>query len=598
MSSELERPTTPPSAPALSQEILWEATPPKELWDEGPTLQGIEDAAVAREVLPPAFQKTQIGNPTDNEKGPVQATSDAPATLEQKSGSSAAGRAQRLRDIINSLGNTPTPPTGEGQPITSKKRSLAHSTPSSAPPRKKPESIEFTHEQSLILDHAVTGNSLFYTGNAGTGKSALLHELISRMKRTRPKLGAVAVTATTGLAACNIGGTTLHSFTGIGVGTETAEEAAERIRKIGAVRMRWYVVKVLIVDEVSMLDAQLFGQVGSSRLLDEEELAAIRWYPSTSHSFFLIVTGDFFQLPPVAKNGTARFAFEAEVWPMIIKKTFTLTTVFRQRDPEFVKMLNEVRLGLPSEDTTQKFRSLSRRIEDDNDVIPTELFPQRGEVDLANAARLNMLHTAFHCFKASDSGSAEKTYRTKLLDSFMAVPELKLGVGAQVMLIKNVDETLVNGSVGVVVSFCSQAEYDEEKGNGDRGSDVLASCGVKYPVVRFKLPNGRERKRLVTPEVFKIEMKKNEIQASRKQVPLILAWAISIHKSQGQTLDRMKVDLARVFEKGQVYVALSRAKSLEGLQVLNFHPTKVEAHAKVLEFNKTLMCANESATLD
>jgi len=196
--------------------------------------------------------------------------------------------------------------------------------------------------------------------------------------------------------------------------------------------------------------------------------------------------------------------------------------------------------------------------------------------------------------------------REKLLSNFMAPHKLELKPEAQVMLIKNVDETLVNGSMGRVLRFVDPYTFGT---NSDpevsgvvasatstqslkKGASNPATVGAKlYPVVEFVLPQDRKRTVLVMPEIWKVELPSGEVQVSRTQLPLILSWAMSIHKSQGQTLQRVKVDLGRVFEKGQAYVALSRATTLGGLQVLNFDAAKVQAHPKVVAWSKTLTTA-------
>lgn len=191
----------------------------------------------------------------------------------------------------------------------------------------------------------------------------------------------------------------------------------------------------------------------------------------------------------------------------------------------------------------------------------------------------------------------------------MAPPVIELKLGAQVMLIKNMDETLVNGSLGTVVDFMTESASEQLNTVGTADySDVDSDTKKRirkfanaladskgdsrlYPVVRFHAVDGTQRNILCVPEDWKVELPTGEIQASRKQVPLILAWALSIHKAQGQTLERVKVDLGNVFEKGQAYVALSRATTQEGLQVLNFQKARVMAHARVVEFYNKLYSA-------
>lgn len=209
--------------------------------------------------------------------------------------------------------------------------------------------------------------------------------------------------------------------------------------------------------------------------------------------------------------------------------------------------------------------------------------------------------------------------RDKLLANCMAPPLITLKKGAQVMLIKNMDETLVNGSVGKVVAFMDEKTFEiyceneddfqsagvtdsnlEENSESRKklktmiNKDLAGDTSRKWPLVRFSIADGSSRDLLCQPEAWKIELPNGEIQASRSQIPLILAWALSIHKAQGQTLDRVKVDLGKIFEKGQAYVALSRATSQEGLQVMRFDPKKVMAHEKVRSFYDSLYNINEA----
>ena len=217
-------------------------------------------------------------------------------------------------------------------------------------------------------------------------------------------------------------------------------------------------------------------------------------------------------------------------------------------------------------------------------------------------------------FKAVDGGSIQDvTQREKLLSSCMAPQSIKLKKGAQVMLIKNIDETLVNGSVGKVIAFMDEKTFDiyhededefqavETMDMNDEGmtrsrqklkqminKDLAGDTSSKWPLVRFAIADGTSRDLLCQQESWKIELPNGEVQASRSQIPLILAWALSIHKAQGQTLDRVKVDLGKIFEKGQAYVALSRATCQEGLQISRFDPKKVMAHERVRGFYDSL----------
>lgn len=216
-------------------------------------------------------------------------------------------------------------------------------------------------------------------------------------------------------------------------------------------------------------------------------------------------------------------------------------------------------------------------------------------------------------FEAMDSGTLQPEYRAKLLENCIAPKVIQLKKGSQVMLIKNMDDYLVNGSVGKVEGFMDETtfsyygEHEEEysaaqSAASDEARERLKkniykgaapSVSRRWPLVGFNLPDGTYRQVLCQPESWKTELPNGEVQAQRSQVPLILAWALSIHKAQGQTLAKVKVDLRRTFEKGQAYVALSRAKSKDGLQVIGFQKNKVMVHQKVVDFYSKLVTIND-----
>lgn len=463
-----------------------------------------------------------------------------------------------------------------------------------------------TVSKAVIAD----GQSVFFTGSAGTGKSVLMRSIISQFRdKFRREPDRLAVTASTGLAACVIEGQTLHSWAGIGLGKEPVPELCKRIKKNAKTRQRWLRTKVLVIDEISMVDGELFDKL-------EQIARTLRNNGRPFGGIQLVVTGDFFQLPPVPdRNSVAKFAFDAATWRTCIEHTILLTHVFRQKDPVFAGMLNEMRLGKLSPTTITNFNRLSRPLDFQDDIEATELFPTRMEVDNANQQRMRMLSGQEMKFEAVDSGVSDLTVRNKMLANFMAPEVISLKKGAQVMLIKNMDTALVNGSLGKVVSFMDEATFsvykDEEEtflqaqepeGGSDEDEKAAARAKIAqarlkatgdrvpryWPMVRFALPDGTFRELLMQPEEWKTENQQGEITAKRQQIPLILAWALSIHKAQGQTLNRVKVDLGKVFEKGQAYVALSRATSQAGLQVMRFDPRKVMVHQKVIGFYEQL----------
>ncbi|GAA5967735.1 hypothetical protein JCM3765_000015 [Sporobolomyces pararoseus] len=484
------------------------------------------------------------------------------------------------------------------------------------------QKVILSPEQQMVHKLVVDdGKSVFFTGSAGTGKSVLLREIISSLKRKhKGNADAVAVTASTGMAACNIGGTTIHSFAGIGIGIDSAQKLIDKVKKNRNANAKWQRCKVLVIDEVSMVDGILFDKLaeigsalkkrgGKSTVASSKPFGGIQ----------LIVTGDFFQLPPVTKGVTPTFAFEAKAWRSAIDHTVNLTQVFRQKDTTFIDMLNEMRFGTLSSDSITKFKGLSREPKF-NGIEPTELFPLRNQVEAANNNRLRALKGEEVVFKAEDWAGDKPPDQMRsdtYLNNFMAPERLVLKIGAQVMLIKNLDATLVNGTVGTVVGFGVPELEDYSDDEGDAERDIIFPDGTivkgekrektttelrnqariaaavaagkieKSPMIDWQTPQGIERK-IMAREEFKVEDNQGRKLASRKQYPIILAWAMSIHKSQGQTIACVKVDLGKVFEKGQSYVALSRATSLDGLQVLNFDAKKVLAHQKVIDWSKSL----------
>lgn len=276
-------------------------------------------------------------------------------------------------------------------------------------------------------------------------------------------------------------------------------------------------------------------------------------------------------------------------------------------------MLNQMREGRLDAISIAKFRSLSRDLKFDDDLEATELFSTRAEVERANQIRLQNLNGETRIYESRDGGSiTDKAFRDKLLSNVMAPERITLKKGAQVMLIKNYDETLVNGSLGKVIGFMSETQFDnyqeQEDFQATQGGTLLDDIPIaasktkskvtvdlegtgasqRFPVVRFAIADGTTRDFLCKRETWSVEQPNGEVQASRSQIPLILAWALSIHKAQGQTLERVKVNLSRAFEKGQAYVALSRATSMAGLQVLGFDPSKVVAHETVRRFYASL----------
>ncbi|KAF4540194.1 Mitochondrial DNA helicase protein [Lasiodiplodia theobromae] len=260
------------------------------------------------------------------------------------------------------------------------------------------EGESLTTEQNIVLDFVLhQGKSVFFTGPAGTGKSFLLRKIIAALRvKYISKPEKVTVTASTGIAATNIGGQTLHSFAGVGLGTGTAEELLTKIVKDKKKRKLWKTVKVLIIDEISMIDGEFFDKL-------DQIARGVRGNRLPFGGVQLVVTGDFYQLPPVSKTLSSTFAFESESWRSTIDYTICLTHVFRQKDPIFTGMLNELREACLSFDSIQRFRSLDRPLNLNGGLEPSKLFPLRSEVDRENNAKLDRLPGDIRTFETQHS---------------------------------------------------------------------------------------------------------------------------------------------------------------------------------------------------
>ncbi|XP_017363612.1 ATP-dependent DNA helicase PIF1 isoform X1 [Cebus imitator] len=414
-------------------------------------------------------------------------------------------------------------------------------------PSTKPQLSE---EQAAVLRAVLKGQSIFFTGSAGTGKSYLLKRILGLL----PPTGTVA-TASTGVAACHIGGTTLHAFAGIGSGQAPLAQCVALAQRPG-VRQGWLNCQRLVIDEISMVEADLFDKL-------EAVARAVRQQNKPFGGIQLIICGDFLQLPPVTKGSQPpRFCFQAKSWKRCVPVTLELTKVWRQADQTFISLLQAVRLGRCSDEVTHQLRATAAHKVGRDGIVATRLCTHQDDVALTNQRRLQELPGKVHRFEAVDSNPE----LASTLDAQCPVNQLlQLKLGAQVMLVKNlsVSRGLVNGARGVVVGF-------EAEGRGL--PQVRFLCGVTE---------------VIRADRWTVQVTGSQL-LSRQQLPLQLAWAMSIHKSQGMTLDCVEISLGRVFASGQAYVALSRARSLQGLRVLDFDPMAVRCDPRVLHFYATL----------
>ncbi|CAI5480985.1 unnamed protein product [Closterium sp. Yama58-4] len=425
--------------------------------------------------------------------------------------------------------------------------------------------------------------SVFVTGCAGTGKSFVL-EFAIRSLRAMHGSDAVYVTASTGLAACALSGTTLHSFAGVGLGNGSKEDLLHKVQTRREARQRWQGARALVIDEISMIDAQFFDNL-------EFIARKIRKSSKPFGGIQLLVTGDFFQLPPVNPQSNVAYAFEAKCWNDCFDLQMELKHVFRQSDLSFVSILNEIREGIVTPATQERLRKRIHCAPIGNDgIMLTKLYPYKADVAGENFQRLRELQEMEMTYNAKDEGKSE--YAKKQLEFTRAEKRLTLRRGAQVMLIKNLDtpQGLVNGARGVVVGFCDPTHPSAAQFR--HLAPIINPSGM-WPVVRFACD---QSERIIGPESWAVEEYGAEI-AKRWQVPLTLAWALSVHKCQGMTLDRVETDLKRAFDYGMVYVALSRVRSLEGLRLLGFDAGKVKVNVKVVEFYKLLQRHDASSKI-
>jgi len=405
-------------------------------------------------------------------------------------------------------------------------------------------------KQKTALDILKLGHNVFLTGPAGSGKTYLLREYIKYLKKNN--IG-VAVTASTGIAATHMNGQTIHSWSGMGISDTFTEEDYTKLKKRHYHKQRFTDTKVLIIDEISMLHAHQLDIVNAICKKFKEPF-------SPFGGLQVILCGDFFQLPPVTGYGQqARFVIESEAWAEMNPKICYLEEQHRQEDKQMLKILNDIRNRSCNQKTLDLIISRqSKSIK--NDITPTRLYTHNANVDVINDLELKKIKEEAKIFEMTTKGN--EFVAGALKKGCLAPEKLTLKKGAVVMFVKNnFERGYVNGTLGKVTDF-----------------DVTG-----MPIV--KTVSGKTI--IATPEKWSIEEDEKSL-AEIKQIPLRLAWAITIHKSQGMTLDAVEMDLSKSFEFGMGYVALSRVRTLDGIKLLGINDIALEVNPQVFEFDKIL----------
>ena len=455
--------------------------------------------------------------------------------------------------------------------------------------------MQLSTEQQYALQQFSEGKNLFITGPGGTGKTKLIHHLVENAKTAGKPYQVCAMTGCAAiLLSCNA--RTIHSWSGIKTARgpeETVVAAVLRNKRTVAI---WRKIKILIIDEVSMMSEKIFNilnEIGKKSRRSILPFGGIQ----------VVFTGDFYQLPPVPTAGepfTERFCFESVDWLNVfpLKNHIQLVTMFRQTDPLYIDILQQIRVGELTEENKKILQGYVKREYDPvqhNDCILTKLFPIRSKADYVNQAQFAKIEEkeyTFDCIKKTDCStyienniplSLETMIKCRaleqkdidfeletLLSNTGCNESISLKKGCAVMCTVNIDmeSGICNGSQGTIIGLTTT------------GSGL--GPGEALPIVKFS--NGQVR--TIQRHYWQSE---EYPTIAIGQIPLTLAWALTIHKIQGATMSMAEIDIGQaVFEYGQTYVALSRIQTLEGLYLSAFHAHRIRANPKVTEFYRNI----------
>lgn len=414
--------------------------------------------------------------------------------------------------------------------------------------------------QNTALNILKTGNNVFITGSAGTGKTYLLNQFIFYLKSRKI---APTIVAPTGIAASHLQGQTIHSYFSLGIRDFVDSYYIETLLEKKYLQTRFSKLKILIIDEISMVSPEIFSSI-------DKILRAFKKDNSPFGGIQVILSGDFFQLPPISKvHKDKRFAWQSPSWKELALKTCYLEEKYRQDDNVLIGILDEIRSGNVS---TNTYDILNSRYHKNLsiDFEPTKLYTHNIDVDRINNDELVKINNVPHSFTYKSEGSAKNI--EKIFKSSLVLEELTLKKDAVVMFIKNNHEKgYINGTTGVVIDFDKESHLPIIK-TSDGG------------VVQLDL------------EDWTIENESANIVAKVSQIPLKLAWAITIHKSQGMTLDAAEIDLSKTFEVGQGYVALSRIKNIDGLRLMGLNDTALTVDPLILHIDDRIKAASKKAS--
>lgn len=423
--------------------------------------------------------------------------------------------------------------------------------------------------QDEALDILKTGANVFLTGEPGAGKTYIINRYVQYLREREIEH---AITASTGIAATHIGGMTIHSWSGIGIKETLNKYDLDKIASSEYINRRVRKTKVLIIDEISMLRAETLSMVD----------AVCREIMQKSEPFGgiqVVLVGDFFQLPPIDKKFTepkqrglmqetnARFAYESNAWKNLHPIVCYINEQHRQDDAEFLALLLAIRRANVSDAHRSQIKSRFAQDKNFPENI-TKLFSHNSDVDRVNDEMLKKIEGQDVKFNMDSMGA--NSLVTALMKGCLSPEVLVLKKGAVVMCTKNnPKEHFVNGTLGTVVDF------DAYSNN---------------PIIKTR--SGRNI--VITPMDWSVE-ENGKIKAKITQIPLRLAWAITVHKSQGMSMDAAVMDLSAVFEYGQGYVALSRVRRLDGLYLLGINDKALEVHPQILEQDTIFMGESEQA---